>query len=192
MSSRNGPMKMTSPRGTHQIESRVVPIVAMDKNENKESSLDIATRQTEHLPPQLLSVAALLVQLLMSGNKLFPIAMSCPSMPVPSKPCCTITTTLSNSISVGPRPLHPLCRVPNSAAAPTTQPRQRMPQVMSWPLWKPCHPHRINGWSCWNTSRPRRLCGRMVLLVGVEMAKFVCLLLVYRGIARPSVARLSH
>ena len=29
-------------------------------------------------------------------------------------------------------------------------------------------------------------CGRMVLLVGVEMAKFVCLLLVYRGIARPS------
>ena len=45
MSSRNGPMKMTSPRGTHQIRSRVVPIVAMDQNDNKESSLDVATRQ---------------------------------------------------------------------------------------------------------------------------------------------------
>ena len=79
-----------------------------------------------------------------------------PSMPVPPKPCCT-TTTLSNS-TVRPRSRHPLCLVRNSEA-PTTQPRQRMPAVMSWLSWKPCHPHRMKGWSCWNaSSRPRRFC----------------------------------
>ena len=48
-----------------------------------------------------------------------------------TKPCCTIIT-LSNS-SVGLRSLPHLSLVPNSAAAaPTTQPRQRTPPIMSW------------------------------------------------------------
>ena len=155
MSSRNGRIKMTSQRRSppNRIEDRASCRNGPERQQGIESRRCDETDRTP--PPPLLSVAALLVRLLMPGNKLFPIAMSCPSMPVPPKPYCT-TITLSNSISVGPRPLHPFCLVPNSAA-PTTQSRQRMPPVMSWPSWKPCHPHRMNGWSCWNSSRPRRL-----------------------------------
>ena len=182
----------TSPRGTHQIGSRIVTVVAITTTRNRVLPLanhNLPNNQRSHKRRRPSSFILLAY--------LFPAALTTTSQETSTTTTFNVSSTETllhdnNTVEQQCWTLTTTSFVPRTEpVAPTTQPRQRTPPVMSWPSWKPCHPHRINGWSFWNTSRPRRLCGRMVLLVGVETAKFVYLFLVCCEIARPSGSRIT-